>query len=86
MSKRQKVGDALEAYLPGPETGESVRGPAVMPTSLAATSVDKGDSLGPLTIQVSNSQRKALEELAAREDRSLGWIVRAALSEYLARH
>lgn len=86
MSKRQTVGNALDAFLPETETAKPVRDPVVAPSPTAATNADDEDSLGPLTIHVSNSQRRALVDLAAREDRSLGWVVRAALSEYLARH
>lgn len=82
MSKRQTVGDALDAFLPEPKAEPPVKAAAALPDASGAD----GETLGPLTIHVSDGQRRALEDLAAREDRSLGWIVRAALADYLARH
>lgn len=39
----------------------------------------------PLTVLVDEAQRRALRELAAAEDRSVGSVVRRAVDEHLGR-
>lgn len=81
MSKRQTVGDALDAFLPESKAETPTKAAAALQDASGA----EGETLRPLTIHISDGRRRALVDLAAREDRSLGWIVRAASAEYLAR-
>jgi hypothetical protein len=92
MAKRQDVGAALDAFLPeaGPAQRPAAdrtatRRPKAPPRAPAASSSD-GEALGPLTVHLNPVQRAELEAMAARDDRSLGWLIRAAVAEYLARH
>lgn len=43
------------------------------------------NSANRLTITLDSEDRQALERLAKQTDRSLAWIVRDALQEYLAK-
>jgi len=44
------------------------------------------NSADRLTITLDSEDRLALDQLAKETDRSLAWIVRAALHEYLSNH
>ena len=51
----------------------------------AAACKPAAEASGRLTVTVGAADRAELERLAHREDRSLGWMVREAIRQYIAK-
>ena len=39
-----------------------------------------------ISIVIPDEDKKAIEEIAARQDRNMSWIVRAAIQEYIEKN
>lgn len=41
---------------------------------------------GSITVRIDDEQRAALERIGAELDRPVGWLIRAAIDDYVAAH